>query len=148
MESVASARPLCEVVDPARHHERRGGVEDPDVAAGALLALEHGADHAGVERGVAAAQVRHRRRGQAERPGSTRHSVTSNAPLPSPRTSRTLEGDVTLSSSSPSSACTISVRRLPVAPKTPAMIGAMAGSLTPDQLVPGPGRVDQRTRGS
>ncbi len=38
---------------------------------------------------------------------------------------------MTLNSSSPSSACTIKVWRLPVAPKTPAMIGPITGSLTP-----------------
>ena len=39
------------------HHERRGRVEQADVAAGARLSLEHGADHPGVEGGVAASQV-------------------------------------------------------------------------------------------
>ena len=110
-----------------------------------LLALEHGADDRRVERGVAAPQVRHASPGRSpSAPGSTRQSVTSNAPVPSPRTSRTLEGEVTLSSSSPSSAWTISERRLPVAPKTPAMIGADRRVAHADELVPDPGRVGER----
>ena len=63
--------------------------------------------------------------------GSIRQSLTSNCPEPSPVTSSTLDGDVTLSSSRPSSACTIMACRLPVAPKTPAMIGPIVASLTP-----------------
>ena len=54
--------PARQVGDPSRHHERGGGVQDPDVPPGAPLTLEHRTDDAGVEGGVPAPQVRHRRR--------------------------------------------------------------------------------------
>ena len=38
-------QPTFEVVHPARHDQRGGGVEQADVAPCPLLALEHGADH-------------------------------------------------------------------------------------------------------
>ena len=69
MDSAASASPLSQVVDPSGHHERGRRVEDPDVAPGALLPLEHGADHAGVEGGVAAPQVGHASPGPGRAPG-------------------------------------------------------------------------------
>ena len=42
-----------------------------------------------------------------------------------------VDGELTLSSSRPSSAKTTMDRRLPLAPSTPAILGAIAGSLTP-----------------
>ncbi len=66
MESVANASPLPRSPTRPATTSAAAALRSPDVATGALLSLEHGADHAGVERGVAAAQVRHRRRGEAE----------------------------------------------------------------------------------
>ena len=48
------ARALGEVGGEAGDDQRRAGVEEHDVAVGALLAVEHGAERLGVVRGVAA----------------------------------------------------------------------------------------------
>ncbi len=68
IDSLASSSPLSRSSTRPATIERGRRVEDPDVAPGALLPLEHGTDHAGVEGGVAAQQIGKRRRGKAERP--------------------------------------------------------------------------------
>ena len=65
-DSSASPEPALDVVDPPGHHERGRGIEHPDVAPGAALTLEHRPDGGGVEGGVPATQVGHRRRRQPE----------------------------------------------------------------------------------
>ena len=66
MESVASCTPGGQIVHPADHHEGGRRIEDADVTIRPALASEHRADGPGVERGVAAAQVVHGGRGEAQ----------------------------------------------------------------------------------
>ncbi len=131
IDSAARARPAARSSGAAGQHERGGGVQDADVAPGARLALEDGADDLGVEGGVATLEVGHRGRREAEVAGVDPPLIELEVARPPPapaagpvaRTSSTEAGEVTLSSSRPSSAWMMKVRRLPVAPKTPAMIG-------------------------